>query len=864
MNIKHLPNSSNPYEACGYSRIPERPVAGESILVYCRIEDKDKEASSPILELAVNGTIRKSLIGSYIKSDAKGDYYSFTLGTYCTGDSIKYRIRCGEGEEQCTTSLFDFDIFEQRFFSEPTRIDYDASSFSFLFSDNGSKEYHLEFRLMDLQIRVELRQVEKMVSTKQLLLSDKTWSRELYNVSLKRDPLSVTIQDKDGKELLCYEAAKHPICLLMDRTGTIRNITVQSDIQAKALFGFGEKFDRVNQLGLQPRNYVYEHFTHQEEVTYLPIPFFFTDSGIGMFYDTAWPFHFSSIREKEGVRLTLDTACSVTFHTDPLNIYFGKPQEIISQYISVTGECSLPPKWSFGPWMSANGWCTEEETLEQIDKMKEYQIPATVLVLEAWSDETTFYLFNGCSYEPVKGKEAMGYQEFTFDPKGPWPDPKRMTRILHDNQVKLILWQIPVIKYTGNQENPQHVNDEAYAIEKGYCVMDKDGKPYRITDHWFSNSLVPDFSNPEARQWWFAKRRYLLTEVGVDGFKTDGGEFIYDNETVFYNGKSGQEMRNEYPNLYLEAYHEFLKECKGQGKGVLFSRDGYKGAQRFPIHWAGDQMSEFSEFRAQVKAGLSAGLSGVIFWGFDIAGFAGELPTTELYLRSAAMAAFSPVMQYHSEPRTGQFFYQDRKSWINDRSPWNMAEVNQDPKILEIYRYYANLRMNLMPYIYNEALYCCENGRPMLAHLIYDYPEDQAVLNIEDEYLFGRSLLVAPVLEEGTNQRKLYLPEGNWYEFFGGERFEGGQEYEVDCPPGNITVFVKEGHAIALNLASSFQLADYVGNDISYYQRFAMKLYGNHGGCYFQDDLGYDFILDWNEEAVTMQGNAPENMKILR
>ena len=258
-------------------------------------------------------------------------------------------------------------------------------------------------------------------------------------------------------------------------------------------------------------------------------------------------------------------------------------------------------------------------------------------------------------------------------------------------------------------------------MRRGYCVRRPDGTPYRIPEYWFHHSLLPDFTNPEAVSWWFGKRKHLL-DMGVEGFKTDGGEFLYEKAARLHDGSTGLTARNLYSMQYAGAYHQFMKD--GGVDGVTFSRAGYAGAQALPIHWAGDQLSLWSEFRAQLAAGISAGLSGVLFWGFDIGGFAGELPAKDLYLRATAMGCFSPVMQWHAEPRSGQFFATHEGAFNNDRSPWNLARQSGDPSILDLARFYAALRDKLLPYLTQEARLCVESARPMMAHLCLDFPED--------------------------------------------------------------------------------------------------------------------------------------------
>ena len=304
------------------------------------------------------------------------------------------------------------------------------------------------------------------------------------------------------------------------------------------------------------------------------------------------------------------------------------------------------------------------------------------------------------------------------------------------------------------------------AIARGYVVRHTDGSPYVIPDKWFAGSLLPDFTNPEACRWWFDKRQPLL-EMGVEGFKTDGGEFLFGSNIRLADGTPGGEAHNRYPMQYVKAYHRWMKE--NGVEGVTFSRAGYTGAQTVPIHWAGDQLSTGEELRGQLSAGLSAGLSGVLFWSFDIGGFAGEIPDRELYLRATAMGCFCPVMQWHAEPRNGQFFVTGDAAWNNDRSPWNLASRWNDPSIAEIACAFARLRERLRPMLYEEAKACVKEGRPMIAHLCLDFPDDEQALACGDEYLLGRRLLVAPIVQPGAEGRRVYLPQGRWKHFFNGK-----------------------------------------------------------------------------------------------
>ena len=336
-------------------------------------------------------------------------------------------------------------------------------------------------------------------------------------------------------------------------------------------------------------------------------------------------------------------------------------------------------------------------------------------------------------------------------------------------------------------------------------MKNQDGSLYRIPEeHWFSGSLLPDFSKKETRDWWFSKRQYLL-DMGVDGFKTDGGEFVLTDEAAVEDGRTGKELRNAFVEDYIRAYEEFVGPER-----VLFSRAGYTGQQRFPIQWAGDQQSEWSELRGVLSAGLSAGLSGIIYWSFDIGGFAGPLPTAELYERATQLALFMPVMQWHSEPVGGQFAeLMPSAGGINDRSPWNLARIYGDEEFLGNIRKLHNLRMNFLPYLAWEAERSAREGLPMARHLCLDYQEEPCNECFEREFLLG-DLLICPVVEEGMKEITVYLPKGKWYPLssvlFGKAQeekevfYEGSTFYVLPVKEHGIPVFLKEGGMFALEL----------------------------------------------------------------
>lgn len=609
-----------------------------------------------------------------------------------------------------------------------------------------------------------------------------------------------------------------------------------------AVYGLGERFNGVNQKGKRVHGEVIEKFCHQGEISYCPVQFFMTDAGFGFFTDT-----------KTVVDYAFEEEISITLRKDHRGkfpkcfLLTGSTTEMLQEYVRRTGAVRRIPRWSLGIWMSANRWHTEKEVLEQVEEAEKLEFPGSVLVVEAWSDEATFYRFNE---------------------HGEWPHPEKMIQTLKEKGIHTVLWQIPVLKKMEKEKShPVLKEDIEYAVKRDLCVKNQDGSLYRIPEeHWFSGSLLPDFSKKETRDWWFSKRQYLL-DMGVDGFKTDGGEFVLTDEAEVEDGRTGKELRNAFAEDYIRAYEEFVGPER-----VLFSRAGYTGQQRFPIQWAGDQQSEWSELRGVLSAGLSAGLSGIVYWSFDIGGFAGPLPTAELYERATQLALFMPVMQWHSEPVGGQFAeLMPSAGGINDRSPWNLARIYGDEEFLENIRKLHNLRMNFLPYLAWEAERSAREGLPMARYLCLDYQEEPYNKCFEREFLLG-DLLICPVVEEGMKEITVYLPKGKWYPvssvLFGNVQeekevfYEGCAFYVLPVKEHGIPVFLKEGGMFALELPKNGKPGERSWNIQE--TELCIWVAGEKGERNCSDGNGETLHISWGTEdiqAVYRKKNAEKDCK---
>lgn len=614
-------------------------------------------------------------------------------------------------------------------------------------------------------------------------------------------------------------------------------------------YGLGEKFDCVNQKGKLVRAAVIEKCFYQGEFTYLSMPFFLSREGFGIYVDTYLEVDFD---------FTVDNQITISFEEASgggiADIYFfeGGLKSIIKQFKDITAPTKVFPKWVLGAWMSSNRWRYQSEVEEQLELTEKYGFPHNVLVIEPWSDLTTHYLWGGSKCPPKAGDEWSKYDELDFSASKYWQNPKAMVRKLHDKHIKTLLWVVPVYAQgvtIETQDNlSQRLSDNQFVIKNSECVLNADGTPYEIPHTWCVGSMLPDFTNTQCREHWFNHFNHLL-EIGIDGFKTDGGEFVHVSDVRFSDGTTGREGRNAYCEQYIAAFSQYIGDER-----ALFSRAGGQFVAAHSLTWAGDQESTWSEFRSVIKAGLSAGLSGISNWGFDIAGFSGYLPSKALYARAVQTAAFVPLMQWHSDPVANNRCDFTGAWKINDRSPWNIAQFHKDVDFLDMLKKHFDLHYNLIPYQYNLMLEAHETGVPAMRHLALEFPTDANVLDIEDEFMLGEALLVAPVFEDYIDTRQVYLPEGDWFDLYSGKRMKGGKRYTVQLSDDRIPVFFRDNRCVSLNLCGG-KLSSSVGNDLAKYNELTFLVAGI-GRYDFRDDLGNDISIAWTEKQLKIVRNV--------
>ncbi len=830
-------------------RAPRDPMAGDTVVV--------KATTWPVssgqtvwVTWKKNGVDQTPIGAAFDYNNGNNSYWKVTLGTFARGDQIQYWVNAdvdGAGAKQ--VGPYSFTATSWSGTGNVTGFVNNSSSVDVTTTDTGGGSFTPKVRFtFPAADRFHVQVAPKgtglnITGTTGYTVTDSagtlTLATSKMQVKIQKMPYRVAVYKADGTTLISRQydpATFRNLGWASDGSTTVSKIEDHwLTPTGERIEGLGERYDQTNQRGNDVHNYVYNQYQDQGPTkrTYLSVPFFTNSAGYGIYVPSTRYSQFNlGTTRTDMAGFTVDTGGAAT---STMDYYFftGTPAEILDAYTATTARPKLPPKWAFGLWMSANEWNTQAEVNTELANVTSSGIPHSAMVLEQWSDEATFYLWHGATYTPKPGSGALTYADMTFPAGGEWTDPKAMVTAAHNQNIKMVLWQIPVLKESFDT-NPatapqQHLNDRTYAAAQGYLVGDGAGAPYRIpTGQWFGDSTVPDFTNTAATNWWMSKRSYLFDDLGIDGLKTDGSEALFGRNLTVSDGRKGDEMHNAYPNEYTRAYSNFLQTKTG-GNGALFSRAGTSGAQGNSIFWAGDQASTFSAFQQAVKAGISAGQSGVPFWAWDMAGFTGTFPSSELYLRSAAQATFSPIMQYHSE--------KSNPSTSEARTPWNVQARTGDTSVLTTFKKFANTRMNLVPYLYTEAKNAADTGLPMMQAMGIQYPSDATAGAQDQQYMFGRQLLVAPITNQGATSKDVYLPAGEWYDFWNGGRAIGAGTKTYNAGTDSIPVFAKAGAIVPLNLNANYELGGTIGNSVSAYSNLVFRVYPSGTTSYdYYDD----------------------------
>lgn len=524
----------------------------------------------------------------------------------------------------------------------------------------------------------------------------------------------------------------------------------------ECVYGLGERFTAFAKNG-QVVDMWNEDGGTSSQISYKNVPFYMTNCGYGVLVDSTDRVSFEVASEKVEY-----VGFSVPGERIKYYFFYGpQPKDIMNAYTRLTGRPALPPAWSFGLWLSTSFTTNydEETTTSFIEGMEERDIPLRVFHFDCfWMQE-----FHWC--------------DFTWD-KRYFPDIRATLKKYHDKGLKICVWINPYIA--------QGTSFFREGVENGYLLMRADGKGVWQTDNWQAGMGLVDFTNPDAVRWYTDKLRTVL-DCGVDCFKTDFGERI-PIDVVYHDGSNPRAMHNYYTYLYNKAVFELLREYRGENEAVLFARSAAAGSQKFPVHWGGDCSANYPSMAETLRGGLSFAMSGFAFWSHDISGFE-NTATPDLYKRWTAFGLLSTHSRLH-----GSQSY---------RVPWLF-----DEEACRVTKFFTNLKCRLMPYIYQKGVEASQEGTPVMRPMVFEYPKDPAVKYLDQQYMLGEALLVAPVFRE-DHKAEYYLPSGKWTDFFTGETREGGKWYSGEYDYFSLPFYVRENTILVMGSCETRPDYDY-------------------------------------------------------
>ena len=508
------------------------------------------------------------------------------------------------------------------------------------------------------------------------------------------------------------------------------------------VYGLGERFGPLVKNGQSVDIWNADGGTSSEQA-YKSIPFHLSNRGYGVLVND--PGHVSYEIGSEAVERV---QFSVTGEALEYFVIAGPtPKEVLSRYTALTGRPPVVPAWSYGLWLSTSFTTDyDEQTVNSfIDEMAARELPVSVFHFDCfWMRE-----FNWCDFE--------------WDPRT-FPDPEGMLSRLHDKDLRVCVWINPYI----GQRSPLFRE----AADQGFLVRRPDGSVWQW-DLWQAGMGLVDFTNPDATAWYQAHLRRLVAQ-GVDCFKTDFGERI-PTEVVWADGSDPARMHNLYTDLYNRAVHDVLTEARGAGDAVLFARSATAGGQSMPVHWGGDSTSTYASMAETLRGGLSLALSGFAFWSHDIGGFEGT-PDAGVFKRWTAFGLLGSHSRFH-----GSSSY---------RVPWAF-----DEEAVDVTRRFTHLKMQLMPYLYQQGLEAARTGVPLMRPMALEFPEDPATGYLDRQYMLGPDLLVAPVFT-ADGSVEFYLPDGEWTSLLTGETVTGGGWRRETHGFDSLPLYVRPGTAL--------------------------------------------------------------------
>ena len=470
-------------------------------------------------------------------------------------------------------------------------------------------------------------------------------------------------------------------------------------------------------------------------------------------------------------------------------------RDILGAYTGLTGRTALPQKWTLGYHQSRWGYITEDDIMDVAEKMRQCRIPCDSIHFD------------------IDYMDA--FKVFTWNRKN-YKDPKKTLQKLTEMGYKPVTIIDPGVK----KEDGYDVYEEG--IKNGYFAFSAENELY-VNEVWPGDAVFPSFTNPKVRSWWADKQKFLI-DMGVRGVWNDMNEpasfkgplpddvqFADEDDTVILH----KDAHNIYGHCMAMATKDGWLKYDGR-RPFIITRAAYAGTQRYSMFWTGDNQSIWAHLQMAIPQLCNLGLSGFSYAGTDVGGFGADT-TKELLARWVQVGCLSPFFRNHSAQGT-------RK-----QEPWQF-----DDQVVGIYRKYVKMRYRFLPYLYDLFYQGEQTGLPVMRPLVLHYPKDPETYNLNGEFLVGENLLVAPVLEQGATKKMVYLPEGEWYDYWTGEKITGGKYFLRDAPIDLCPMYLKEGTMIPM-----YEKMAYVGEK-PYRTLYLLTTPGEASYDHFQDN-GEDY-----------------------
>ena len=598
-------------------------------------------------------------------------------------------------------------------------------------------------------------------------------------LSLKSDNLQVVLNLKNGR--ISFSSLKDRTLLSEKEQGIV--FTDFNDAGVKTFSVFQsfilDKEEAIYGLGQQQNGKMKQRNLKLNMIqgnTDDYIPFFLSVKGYGLFWDNYSPTLFEDSPESTSFKSDVGDCADYYF------MYGSNADGVIACMRDLTGQVPMFPLWTFGYWQSKERYKSQDELVDVVKKYRDLGVPLDGIIQD-WQYWGSNYLWN-----------AMEFLNADF------PNPQKMVNDIHNLNAHMIIsiW---------NSFGPQ--TKQYKELDKIGALMDFQTWPQSGSDKWPPNRDYPsgvrvyDPYNPEARDIYWKYLNKGLFSLGIDGWWMDSSEPDHldfkpsdlDNKT--YLG-SFRKVRNAFPLMTVGGIYQHQRSVSSDKRVFILTRSAFAGQQRYGANtWSGDVTASWDALKNQISAGLNFSLSDIPYWNSDIGGFflsrfrkkLDDAGYRELYTRWVQFGTFCPMMRSHGTDAPREIYQFGKKG----------------DKVYDAIEKYINLRYILLPYIYSASWDITANQSSMMRALVMDFAGDKQALDINDEYMFGKSLLVCPVTSpmyskdtkedfSTLKSRELYLPEGTgWYDFWTGEKFTGGQTIKKEAPIDIIPLYVKAG-----------------------------------------------------------------------